>query len=115
MGSAGGWGRAGDGLRPHVFVTVAEAGLTNGITITTTRRVYYIACKSVAKSPVRVVRWHYPAGRAERGLPRRRSPGLLPHPDQPMRYHVGYEMKPPANPPRSGRPGRSSTTAKKCI
>ena len=31
---------AGDGLRPHVFVTVAEAGLTNGVTITTTRRTY---------------------------------------------------------------------------
>ena len=51
---------SGDGLRPHVFVTVTTPGLTNGITITTTRRVYYIACKSVAKSPTRVLRWHYP-------------------------------------------------------
>ena len=50
----------GDGLRPHVFVTVTAAGLTNGVTITTTRRTYYIACKSVAKSPIRVLRWHYP-------------------------------------------------------
>jgi type IV secretory pathway VirB9-like protein len=83
---------AGDGLRPHVFVTVAEAGLTNGVTITTTRRTYYLSCKSVAKSPVRVVRWYYPAesGAAQ---PVQETPGPLPHPDQPMRYHVGYEVK----------------------
>ena len=82
----------GEGLRPHVFVTVAEAGLTNGVTITTTRRTYYLSCKSVAKSPVRVVRWHYPEESGERvAVPD--SPGPLPHPDQPRQYHVGYEIK----------------------
>ena len=50
-------------------------GLTNGVTITTTRRTYYISCKSVAKSPVRVLRWHYPPesaapARARAGDPR---------------------------------------------
>jgi type IV secretory pathway VirB9-like protein len=82
---------SGDGLRPHVFVTVTAAGLTNGLTITTTRRVYYIACKSVAKSPVRVLRWHYPPD-AHGSAPASEVSGLLPHPDTPRRYHVGYEM-----------------------
>ena len=83
---------SGTGLRPHVFVTVAEAGLTNGVTITTTRRTYYLSCKSVAKSPVRVVRWHYPLESAAGAVPVE-APGLLPHPDQPRQYHVGYEVK----------------------
>ena len=82
----------GEGLRPHVFVTVAEAGLTNGLTITTTRRTYYLSCKSVAKSSVRVVRWHYPTESAAAG-PVQETPGPLPHPDQPRRYHVGYEVR----------------------
>jgi type IV secretory pathway VirB9-like protein len=82
----------GDGLRPHVFVTVTAPGLTNGITITTTRRVYYIACKSVAKSPTRVLRWHYPPEAHPTALPLQDAPGLLPHPEHPMRYHVGYEI-----------------------
>lgn len=82
----------GEGLRPHVFVTVAEAGLTNGVTITTTRRTYYLTCKSVAKSPVRVVRWHYP-GEAQPSPPRQDMAGVLPYPDQPRRYHVGYQVQ----------------------
>ena len=69
----------GEGLRPHVFVTVAEAGLTNGVTITTTRRTYYLSCKSVAKSPVRVVRWHYPPESAARGA-RAGDPRAAPAP-----------------------------------
>jgi type IV secretory pathway VirB9-like protein len=81
----------GDGLRPHVFVTVSEAGVTNGVTITTTRRVYYITCKSVAKSPTRVLRWHYPPESQTTALVKD-APGLLPHPEQPMRYHVGYDV-----------------------
>jgi type IV secretion system protein VirB9 len=80
----------GDRLRPHVFVTAAEAGLTNGVTITTTRRTYYISCKSVAKSPVRVLRWHYPATAADPAV--EEVAGILPHPDQPRRYHVGYVL-----------------------
>ena len=83
---------SGTDSRPHVFVTVAEAGLTNGVTITTTRRTYYLSCKSVAKSPVRVVRWHYPLESAAGAVPVE-APGLLPHPDQPRQYHVGYEVK----------------------
>jgi type IV secretion system protein TrbG len=87
----------GETLRPHVFVTVSEPGLTNGLVITTTRRTYYIMCKSVNKSPTRVLRWHYPEDGSD--LPRPlpdgtpAAPGLLPHPEQPMRYHVGYTLK----------------------
>jgi type IV secretion system protein VirB9 len=96
----------GEGLRPHVFVTASAPGLTNGLVITTTRRSYYITCKSVQKSPVRVLRWHYPpegpgAAPIETA---QEPPGLLPHPAQPMRYHVGYEVTvsqpPPAWAPR---------------
>jgi P-type conjugative transfer protein TrbG len=86
---------AGDGLRPHVFVTASEPGLTNGLIITTTRRSYYITCKSVAKSPTRVLRWHYPQDGPGASPPveaARETPGLLPHPEQPMRYHVGYQV-----------------------
>jgi P-type conjugative transfer protein TrbG len=88
---------SGDGLRPHVFVTVSEPGLSNGVTITTTRRVYYITCKSVAKSSTRVLRWHYPQDGSDlpspsvEGVPD--QPGVLPHPEQAMRYHVGYQMQ----------------------
>jgi type IV secretory pathway VirB9-like protein len=89
----GGDGASKD-LRPHVFVTASVPGMTNGITITTTRRTYYVTCKSVQKSPVRVLRWHYKpeyAGNPE-PKPVEEQPGLLPHPEQPMRYHVGYEV-----------------------
>jgi type IV secretory pathway VirB9-like protein len=85
---------SGETLRSHIFVTVPQPGLTNGLTITTTRRVYYITCKSVQKSPIRVLRWHYPQEDPARTPdPADEAPGLLPWPEQPMRYHVGYELK----------------------
>jgi type IV secretion system protein VirB9 len=93
----------GDGLRPHVFVTVTEAGLSNGITITTTRWTYYIACKSVAKSPTRVLRWHY-APHPQEPDPVEEPPGILPHPDQPRRYHVGYVTMARHQPPPAWKP-----------
>ena len=86
---------SGAELRPHIFVTASEPGLTNGLVVTTTRRIYYITCKSVPKAPTRVLRWHYDslARRPERARGRTREPPLLPLPDQPMHYHVGYEMQ----------------------
>jgi type IV secretory pathway VirB9-like protein len=81
----------GAGLRAHVFVTVTNAGLTNGVTITTSKRVYYILCKSVQKSPVRVLRWHYGQESLPPG-PTEDVPGLLPSPDAPRQYHVGYAV-----------------------
>jgi type IV secretion system protein VirB9 len=85
---------SGKDLRPHVFVTASAPGLTNGLTITTTKRTYYVTCKSVARSPVRVLRWHYKPEHAGSPEPEpvEEKPGLLPHPEQPMRYHVGYQV-----------------------
>src|SRR5215813_9767667 len=45
--------------RPHVLITVPKAGLTNGLTLTTTRRTYYLDLKSVPKTAARSVRWTY--------------------------------------------------------
>jgi type IV secretion system protein VirB9 len=89
-------GKDGSGpeLRPHIFVTASEPGLTNGLVVTTTRRIYYITCKSVAKSPTRILRWHYDSLAADQGAPETApEPPLLPLPDQPRLYHVGYEMQ----------------------
>src|SRR5215813_3686492 len=49
----------GETLRQHVFLTAVVPGLTTGVIITTTHRTYYLTCKSVKTSPVRVVRWRY--------------------------------------------------------
>ena len=88
--------QSGPLLRAHVFVTAAEPGLTNGVTITTTRRTYYITCKSVQKAPHRVLRWHYSGAEREVLPPEPEpEPPLLPLPEQPMRYHVGYELSVP--------------------
>src|SRR5262249_36122006 len=81
----------------HVFVTAALPGLSTGLIITTTKRIYYLTCKSVQKSPVRVVRWQYPKEDAAKPL-KAKEPGLLPDPQEPRHYHVGYDLvgsKPP--------------------
>ena len=51
----------GDTARPHLLIRALEAEATAGVTLTTTRRVYYLTCKSVKTSPIRGVRWTYPA------------------------------------------------------
>jgi type IV secretion system protein VirB9 len=82
----------GDMQRHHVFVTVTEAGLKNGLTITTTKRTVYVTLSSVARSPIRVLRWTHPEGEAER-VPTTKPDMAGPLPDlaQPLRWHVGYE------------------------
>jgi type IV secretion system protein VirB9 len=81
---------SGDTTRGHVFVTVTTAGRTNGVVITTTRRSYLLTLKSVGRSPVRVVRWTY----TTEGTPplQATEPGLLPDPEMPVKYHVGYAL-----------------------
>src|SRR5215470_16623834 len=86
----------GDALRSHVFVTATEPGLTLGVVVTTTKRAYYLTCKSVHSSPIRALRWRYPADSQDTTHPK--TPSLLPDPTQPMRYHVGYERR-ASNPP----------------
>lgn len=81
----------GDAYRPHIFVTVSEPGLQQGVVVTTTRRIYYLTLLSVKQVPTRVLRWTY--GSPDQGLPPRAdAPGLLPHPDTPRQYHVGYAI-----------------------
>jgi type IV secretion system protein TrbG len=76
--------------RPHVLITVPKAGLSNGLTLTTTRRTYYLDLKSVRKTAARAVRWTYPDEPPKVAkVPLR----LWPDPAQPQRYHAGYEIK----------------------
>jgi type IV secretion system protein TrbG len=82
---------AGDRMRPHIFVSVTKPGLRNGVTITTTKRVYELELRSVGRSPVRSVRWTYPD---EAALVAKAPPRLVPDPAQPQRYHVPYSIEP---------------------
>src|SRR5215831_3203401 len=86
-------------LRQHIFLSATTPGLTTGLIVTTTARTYYLTCKSVGKSPIRTVRWRYPVDQV--AVKPVKEPGLLPDPDQPKHYHVGYELagtKPPWQP-----------------
>jgi len=87
-------GEEGSGAetRHHVFVTASEVGLRNGLVVTTTKRVFYITLESVAKSPIRVLRWKEEAGSAEGTGHRAKEPSLLPDPAEPKRWHVGYVL-----------------------
>jgi type IV secretion system protein VirB9 len=84
----------GTELRAHILITASEPGLTNGFVVTTTRRIYYITCKGVPKATTRVLRWHYDSAHADQEAPEAApEPPLLPLPDDPRLYHVGYEMQ----------------------
>jgi type IV secretion system protein TrbG len=83
----------GEKANPHILLRALEAGATLGLTVTTSKRVYYLTCQSVAKSPIRAVRWKYPPEPAEGPLQDVKAPSLLPHPDTPRLYHVGYQLK----------------------
>jgi type IV secretion system protein VirB9 len=89
----------GDALRPHVFLTATEPGLTIGLIVTTTRRTYYLTCQSVKTSPIRMLRWRYNPEQAETPLVAERAPGLLPDPARPAHYHVGYALTASQPPP----------------
>jgi type IV secretion system protein TrbG len=80
----------GESFRQHLFLLADQAGLTTGLLITTTYRTYYLTCKSVGTSPMRTVRWRYPADPVV--VQPVKEPGLLPDPAQPKHYHVGYEL-----------------------
>jgi type IV secretory pathway VirB9-like protein len=86
-----GYSGAGVTGRPHVLITVTQAGLQVGMTITTTRRTYYLDCRSVARSQARSVRWTYGDLPVLAAKP---QPKLLPDPSTPQRYHVGYLIEP---------------------
>jgi type IV secretory pathway VirB9-like protein len=82
--------------RPHVLITVPKAGLKNGLTLTTTKRTYYLDLRSVLTTAARSVRWTYtdePPTVAK--VPSR----LWPDPSQTQRYHTGYEIGATTPPP----------------
>jgi type IV secretory pathway VirB9-like protein len=83
----------GEKANPHILLRALEVGATLGLTVTTSKRVYYLTCQSVAKSPIRAVRWKYPPEPPEVPTQEGKAPGLLPHPDEPRLYHVGYQRK----------------------
>jgi type IV secretory pathway VirB9-like protein len=83
----------GEKASSHIFLRAMEAGATLGLTVTTTKRVYYLTCQSVPKSPIRAVRWEYPLGPGEPVVQEAKPPSLLPHPDEPKLYHTGYTLR----------------------
>jgi type IV secretory pathway VirB9-like protein len=87
----------GETLRHHLFLSAAAPGKTTGFIVTTTQRTYYLTCKSVGKSPVRVVRWRYPE--EQKPALTVQDPGVLPDPEHPKQYHVGYELASAKTPP----------------
>ena len=88
----------GEKIRQHVFLTAVTPGMSMGVIVTTTHRTYYLTCKSVKTSPVRVVRWRYQPD-PEGSKPKPTEPGLLPEPETPRHYHVGYELTGATPPP----------------
>ena len=82
----------GETLQHHLFFTATQAGLTTGFIVTTTRRTYLLTLKSVAKSPIRTVRWRYPADPEAKPV-KVKEPGLLPDPAEKKRWHVGYTVE----------------------
>jgi type IV secretion system protein VirB9 len=82
----------GETLRSHIFIAAREAGLSTGVIVTTTKRTYLLDLKSVRTSPIRVVRWTYPHEATVPPL-KAKEPGLLPDPQEPRQYHVGYTLE----------------------
>jgi type IV secretory pathway VirB9-like protein len=89
----------GDKANAHVLLRALEARATLGLTITTSRRVYYLDCQSVQKSPIRAVWWKYPPSSDEEPVHESKAPSLLPDPREPKLYHVGYELSAPRTAP----------------
>jgi type IV secretory pathway VirB9-like protein len=83
----------GEAASAHVLLSAFEANATLGLTMTTSSRVYYLMCKSVTASPVRVVRWQYPGDPDGRKASEEKRVRLVPLPDEARRYHVGYQMQ----------------------
>jgi type IV secretory pathway VirB9-like protein len=82
----------GEHANSHILLRALEVGATLGLTVTTSKRVYYLTCQSVAKSPIRAVWWTYPPESPAVAPQAGQAPGLLPHPDEPRLYHVGYQL-----------------------
>jgi type IV secretion system protein VirB9 len=82
----------GDKASARIFLRAMEAGATLGLTVTTSKRVYYLTCQSVPKARIRAVRWDYQAEPVVPEPPEAKAPPLLPDPQAPRQYHVGYQL-----------------------
>jgi len=82
----------GETATRRVFVQAVEAGASLGLTVTTTKRVYYLKCQSVKTSPIRAVRWTYPPEVETVLVQDAPAPRLLPAPDEAHQYHAGYAL-----------------------
>jgi type IV secretory pathway VirB9-like protein len=78
---------------PLVHVRVTRPGLRTSLTVTTTKRLYVVDLKSVNQSKIRVIRWPSPPA-SDRVEAR-----LMPDPQAPAAYHVGYRIEPADRPP----------------
>ena len=67
----------------------AQGRPENGLTLTTTKRTYYLDLNRCTKTAARSVRWTYPD---EPPKVAKVPPRLWPDPAQPQRYHAGYEI-----------------------
>ena len=77
-------------MQEHLIVLPRELGMKMGMIRTTTRRTYSLVFESVKSSPIRFVRFRY----SDVGLDvaPEQAPSLLPDPEEPRRYHVGYTL-----------------------
>jgi type IV secretory pathway VirB9-like protein len=82
----------GETASAHVLLRAFEAGATLGLTMTTNMRTYYLTCKSVQTSPIRVVRWRYLVETAARKAQGEKAARLLPLPEEPKQWHIGYTI-----------------------
>jgi type IV secretory pathway VirB9-like protein len=82
-------GKSHSPQRRHLFINVTKPGLSQGITVTTNRRVYLLDVRSVAASKVRLVRWDY----GPEPIQAASKPRLLPDPAQSQQYFGGYQME----------------------
>jgi type IV secretory pathway VirB9-like protein len=77
--------------RPHVLINATKPGLSQGMIITTNRRVYLLDLRSVGASKVRLIRWDYGA---EPVPVAKAKPRLLPDLTQPQTFYGGYLIDP---------------------
>ena len=75
--------------RPVVIIHATKSGLTQGISITTDRRVYLLDVRSVGASKVRLVRWDYGPEPVQVKV----KPRLLPDPSTSQTYYGGYRIE----------------------
>lgn len=77
----------------HVFLTASHVGQKMGVIVTTSRRTYYLTVRSVKTTPIRAVRWTYPAPPVAPVV--EKPPSVLPDTEKPQRYHIGYAIEAP--------------------